>query len=101
MITCYYAGLIDPACQIFANDRRLRTGKKLITDGNDVKADLYLSMRNDFREDVNELYSTVVALATNRLAKIIAKTGDDDLIASMPLDYREKYAPNFNKDEKD
>lgn len=101
LITCYYAGLIDSACQIFANDHRLRTGKKLITDGNDVKADLYLNMRNDFREDVNKLYSTVVVLATNSLAKIIAKTGDDDLIASMPLDYREKYAPNFNKDEED
>lgn len=101
LITCYYAGLIDQACQIFANDRRLRTGKNLITDKDSVKADLYLSMRNDFREDVNKLYSTVVVLATNRLAKIIAKTGDDDLISSMPLDYREKYAPNFNKDEED
>lgn len=28
LLTCYYAGLIDPACQIFANDRRLRTSKK-------------------------------------------------------------------------
>ena len=101
LITRYYAGLIDSACQIFANDHRLRAGKNLITDKDSVKANLYLSMRNDFREDVDKLYSTVVVLATNRLAKIIAKTGDDDLIASMPLDYREKYAPNFNKDEED
>lgn len=101
LITCYYAGLNDQACEIFANDRRLRTGKNLITDKDSVRADLYLSMRNDFREDVNKLYSTVVVLATNRLAKIIAETGDDDLISSMPLDYREKYASKFRNNEED